>query len=227
MNLQGSLLNRENIEKLMGQFQGLEGRHPGLWPLAPRLLCGLGAVLAVLIAGWWLILIPLWEELDAGRNQEEEQKRIFILRLQQAKDLDQLRVQKMEMHRQVQKLEQQLPDKAEMDALLADINQAGINRGLQFELFKPGEIKLHDFYAELSIDMKLTGNFHALAAFVSDIAHLPRIVVLDGIMINSLREGVQSFETVAHTFRYLDKDELDQKKKMKEEKRARGKNGAT
>lgn len=217
-----SLFSRQQFENFLGQFHGLQGRHPGLWPLAPRILCGFAAALGVVIAGWWLLWIPTWEELDQGRMQEEEQKKIFMTKLQQAKDLEQLRLQKIQLHKQVEKLEKQLPDKAEMDALLADINQAGVNRGLQFELFKPGEVKLHDYYAELFINMKLSGGYHELASFVSDVARLPRIVVLDGIAISSLREGVQSFETVAHTFRYLDKEELEQKKKQKDDKKGRG-----
>jgi type IV pilus assembly protein PilO len=109
-----------------------------------------------------------------------------------------------------------------MDALLSEINQAGINRGLQFELFKPGQVRLHDFYAELPIEIKLTGNYHALAGFTSDIANLQRIVTLDRIAITQLREGVQSFEGVVHTFRYLDKDELAAQKKIAEDSKKRG-----
>jgi type IV pilus assembly protein PilO len=213
--------NSQKLQNFLKQFQELEGRHPGLWPLAPRLFCGIGVVLAVVIAGWWFIWTSQWEEFDAGHDEEEKQRNAFVFKLQQAKNLDQLRQQKIQMHKQVEQLEKQLPDKAEMDALLADINQAGINRGLQFELFKPGEIKLHDYYAELPIDIKLTGNYHALASFTSDIAHLSRIVTLDKITINTLREGTQSFETVAHTFRYLDKEEIEQKKKQQAEKKGR------
>lgn len=215
-------LSKQKLQELVKQFQGLEGRHPGLWPLAPRLLCGVGIVLAVVVAGWWFIWTSQWEELDSGRDEEEKQRNAFVLKLQQAKNLDQLRQQKIQMHKQVEQLEKQLPDKAEMDALLADINQAGINRGLQFELFKPGEIKLHDHYAELPIDIKLTGSYHALASFASDIAQLSRIVTLDKISITALREGTQSFETVAHTFRYLDKDEIEQKKRQQQEKKEKG-----
>lgn len=221
-SLHNYFFSSQKLQDLLKQFQGLEGRHPGLWPIAPRLLCGFGAVLAMTIAGWWFIWTSQWEELDAARNEEEQQKNAFIFKLQQAKNLDQLRQQKIQMHRQVEQLEKQLPDKAEMDALLADINQAGINRGLQFELFKPGEVRLHDHYAELPIDIKLTGSYHELASFTSDIARLSRIVILDKITIIAIREGTQSFETVAHTFRYLDKDEIEQKKKQQDEKKGKG-----
>lgn len=214
--------SKQKLQDLLQQFQGLDDRHPGLWPLAPRLFCGIGVVFAVVIAGWWFVWTAQWEELDFGRDEEEKQRNAFVLKLQQAKNLDQLRQQKIQMHKQVEQLEKQLPDKAEMDALLAYINQAGINRGLQFELFKPGEIKLHDHYAELPIDIKLTGSYHALASFTSDIAHLSRIVTLDKISIIALRDGVQTFETVAHTFRYLDKDEIEQKKKQQQENKEKG-----
>jgi type IV pilus assembly protein PilO len=139
-----------------------------------------------------------------------------------AQGLDVLRQQKAQVQSQVEKLEQQLPGKSEMDALLSEINQVGVNRGLQFELFKPGQVRLHDYYAELPIEIKLSGNYHALAGFVSDIANLQRIVTLDRIAITQLREGLQSFEGLIHTFRYLDKEEIALQKRLAEESKKRG-----
>lgn len=211
-----------NWQLVAAQFHGLQGRHPGTWPIVPRLLCALGVSLMVVMAGGWLVWTSQWEELAAGQAEEVRQKQEFTEKVRQSGHLDILRQQKVRVQSQVEKLEQQLPGKSEMDALLSEINQAGINRGLQFELFKPGQVRLHDFYAELPIEIKLTGNYHALAGFTSDIANLQRIVTLDRIAITQLREGVQSFEGVIHTFRYLDKDEVVAQKKAAEDSKKRG-----
>jgi type IV pilus assembly protein PilO len=211
-----------NWQLVAAQFHGLQGRHPGTWPIVPRLLCALGVSLMVVMAGGWLVWTSQWEELAAGQAEEVRQKQEFTEKVRQSGHLDILRQQKAQVKAQVEKLERQLPGKSEMDALLSEINQAGINRGLQFELFKPGQVRLHDFYAELPIEIKLTGNYHALAGFTSDIANLQRIVTLDRIAITQLREGVQSFEGVIHTFRYLDKDEMAAQKKVAEDSKKRG-----
>lgn len=210
---------QDRAHALFAQFQGLEGRHPGLWPFAPRILCGASMTLFVLIAGWFFIWTAQWDELDAGRIEEQKQRAAFQFKVQQAQSLALLRQQKASVEAQVNLLEQQLPGKAEMDALLADINQAGVGRGLQFELFKPGKVLLHDYYAELPIDIRLVGGYHALASFTSDVAHLPRIVTFDKIVLANLREGVQTFDAVIHTFRYLDKEEVAARKKIAADKK--------
>jgi type IV pilus assembly protein PilO len=204
-------------QDLLQQFRGLEG-HPGLWPAAPRNACGAASALVVIACGWWLLWSAQWDALAAGEAEEEKMKLAFQAKLVQARSLPVLRVQKQQVELQVQKLEQQLPSKAEMDALLSDINQAGLARGLQFELFKPGQVQLRDYYAELPVDIKLTGSYHALAGFTSDIAQLSRIVTLDKINIVNTRDGVQNFDAVVRTFRYLDKDEVALHKKQAAEK---------
>jgi type IV pilus assembly protein PilO len=212
---------QSDMSGLLRQFKGLGG-HPAFWPFAPRIVCGVAMVLAVILAGWWLFWTTQWETLETGRLEEQRKKEAFQLKVGQAQSLEFLRRQKIQVQAQVEKLEQQLPSKAEMDALLSDINQAGIGRGLQFELFKPAQIQLRDYYAELPIDIKLTGSYHALAAFTSDIAHLPRIVTLDKLVISSARDGIQSFEAVARTFRYLDKEEVAQRKKQLADAKTKG-----
>ena len=207
---------------IVRQFQGLQGRHPGTWPIVPRLLCGVAMAVMVILVGGWLVWRAQWEELDSGRAEEARQKQTFVEKVRQSGHLDVLRQQKAQVQSQVEKLEQQLPGKSEMDALLSEINQVGVNRGLQFELFKPGQVRLHDYYAELPIEIKLSGNYHALAGFVSDIANLQRIVTLDRIAITQLREGLQSFEGLIHTFRYLDKEEIALQKRLAEESKKRG-----
>lgn len=201
------------LRAIAGQFRGLEGKHPGLWPVAPRLLCGAAMSVAVILVSWWFIWTTQWEALSSGQMEVEQQKQAFELKVHQTQSLDALRQQKNQVQAQVQKLEQQLPRRAEMDALLSDINRAGVSRGLQFDLFKPGQVRLHDYYAELPIDIKLNGSYHALAGFKSDITHLPRIVTLDKLVITSQREGTHSFGAVTRTFRYLDKDEVALRKK--------------
>lgn len=209
---------QHKLQEFLQQFRGLEG-HPGLWPPAPRNACGVASALLVIACGWWWIWTAQWDALAAGELEEEKQKLAFQAKLAQARSLSVLRIQKQQVEQQVEKLEKQLPSKAEMDALLSDINQAGVARGLQFELFKPGQVQLRDYYAELPVDIKLTGSYHALAGFTSDIAQLPRIVTLDKINITNLRDGAQSFDAVVRTFRYLDKDEVALRKKQAADKK--------
>ena len=134
---QPGLSLHDRLQALALQFRGLEG-HPALWPAAPRTACRAAAALLVVACGWWWMWTAQWDALAAGNAEEEKQKIAFQTKLAQARSLNELRHQKQLVEQQVVKLERQLPNKAEMDALLSDINQAGISRGLQFELFKPG-----------------------------------------------------------------------------------------
>ncbi len=190
------------------QFRGLHGRHPSLWPLLPRSLCALTALVAVLLAGWRLIWLPQWEDLTAASSQEQQLREEFARNAGRARDLERLRRHRAQVQAEVDLLQRWLPGRAEMDALLSEINQAGLARGLQFELFKPGQEQVFDYYAELPIDIKLSGSFHALAGFASDFANLSRIVKLDRIALTQSRDGPLAFEGVARAFRYLDSDEL-------------------
>jgi type IV pilus assembly protein PilO len=201
-------------ESLSAQFRGLNGRHPGLWPIAPRLLCALGAMALVVFLGWYLYWSPQLEELEAGRQEEVKLKDAYKDKVRQAINLDALRKQKEQVGEYVATLEKQLPSKAEMDALLSDINQAGLGRGLQFELFKPGQVVVKDYYAELPINIKVTGSYHDVGAFTSDIANLPRIVTLNNLTLVSQKDGgTLSLDTVAKTFRYLDREEVEAQRK--------------
>jgi type IV pilus assembly protein PilO len=193
---------------LNAQFSGLNGRHPGQWPLIPRLLCGVGTMLAVLVLGWFVYLDGQQEVLNHGVEEEQKLREEYKVKVQQAINLDALRKQKAQVGEYVSTLEKQLPSKAEMDALLSDINQAGLGRGLQFELFKPGQVIVKDYYAELPINIKVSGNYHDVGSFTSDIANLPRIVTLNNLNLVAGKDGVLTLDTVAKTFRYLDKDEL-------------------
>lgn len=201
-------------DSFAAQFRGLNGRHPGQWPLVPRLLCGVGVLVAVMGLGWFLYWSDQLEQLDLGRQEEVKLRDAYKSKVQQAINLEGLRKQKEQVSEYVATLEKQLPSKAEMDALLSDINQAGLGRGLQFELFKPGQVVVKDYYAELPIDIKVTGNYHDVGAFTSDIANLPRIVTLNNMTLVSGNGGVLTLDAVAKTFRYLDKDEVSAQRKV-------------
>ena len=195
------------------QFQNLNGRHPGQWPLLPRVLCGVGVLLLALALGWYFYWDGQLDELSRGEQEEQQLREAYKSKVQQAVNLDALRKQKEQVGEYVATLEKQLPSKAEMDALLSDINQAGLGRGLQFELFKPGQVVVKEYYAELPIDIKITGNYHDVGAFTSDIANLPRIVTLNNLNLVAGKDGTLAMEAVAKTFRYLDREEVAAQRK--------------
>ena len=175
----------------------------------------------VVLVGHIVIFSAQWEELLVLVEKEESQKKEFINKLTQANNLEQLRTHKNQSAQQLTQLEQQLPEKAAMDATLSDINKTGIKRGLQFESFKPGEVEAKEFVAELPITIKMSGSYHALAGFVSDVANLSRLVVIDHIAITAMRDGVQNFDAVIRIFYRIDSDEFSNKKKIRNEKTIR------
>lgn len=207
-------------ELILAQFRGLNGQHPGQWPFVPRLACALGVTLLVITLGWFFYWDSQLVELDAGEQAELRLRETYRGKLQQSINLDALRKQKEKVSEYVATLEKQLPSKAEMDALLSDINQAGLGRGLQFELFKPGQVVVKDYYAELPIDIKISGNYHDVGAFTSDIANLPRIVTLNNMSLIAGKDGNLTLDAVAKTFRYLDPDEVSLQRKAAAKKKA-------
>jgi type IV pilus assembly protein PilO len=210
----------KNVSASIGaQFEGLSGRHPGQWPLVPRALCGVGVLAVVLAAGWFAYIDGQLDELAKGQAEEVKLKEDYKSKIQQSINLEGLRKQKAQVGEYVATLEKQLPSKAEMDALLSDINQAGLGRGLQFELFKPGQVVAKDYYAELPIDIKVSGSYHDVGAFSSDIANLPRIVTLNNMNLVAGKDGVLTLDAVAKTFRYLDADEVAAQRKAAAEKK--------
>ena len=205
---------KDLLESLSNQFQDLNGIHPGLWPTWPRMLCAVGAMLATLALGWYFYWGSQFSELSNGRQQEIALKEDYKTKLQQSINLDGLRKQKTQVEHYVAQLEKQLPSKAEMDALLSDINQAGLGRGLEIAVFKPGQAVPKDYYAELPIDVKLNGTFHDMGEFASDIAHLSRIVTLNNLSITAGKDDRLTLDVVAKTFRYLDPEEVASQKKV-------------
>ena len=204
MDIQGSL-------KAVGdQFRGLDTRDPSSWPAIPRYGLLLAVAAVVLTVLWFLWLKDSDEELESTRARELTLRADYKTKLQKAVSLEELKKQRVQVQQYVTLLEKQLPSKAEMDALLSDINQAGIGRNLQFDLFRPGQVSIKDYYAELPIAVKVTGRYHDLGAFTADIAHLSRIVTLNNISVgpSSDKSGALMLEATAKTFRYLDSNEV-------------------
>jgi len=163
------------------QFRGLNPNEPGQWPALPKVAAFSAAVAAVVAVGWFAIISSATEDLQRERDREPVFKQDYRAKLGQAVNLSELRKQKLQVQEYVTQLEKQLPGKAEMDALLSDINQAGLGRGLQFELFRPGQIEVKDYYAELPISIRISGRFHDIGSFAADVANLSRIVTLQNM----------------------------------------------
>ena len=211
-------------QQLSSQFQNLAGRPPGQWPLAPRILCGIGVMAAVCAAGYFMYWSTQFEEHEMLVAEEVTLKEKYRSKMGQAINLEALKMQKVQVDMYVERLQKQLPSKAEMASLLTDINQAGVGRGLTFELFKPGSVLVRDYYAELPIEIRLVGSYHDLGAFASDMANLPRIVTLNNMSLSTNKDGGLVLDAVAKTFRYLDLEEASEvrAKKAKEPKDAKG-----
>ena len=204
-----------NLSSYVDQFRNLNWRDVSTWPIAPRIAAVVAIVVFVLFAGWYFYWSDQLAELKTGEDEEVTLKSQYKDKLQQAVNLEPLKKQKELATQYVARLEKQLPSKSEMDALLSDINQAGIGRGLQFELFRPGQAVVRDYYAELPISVRLIGTYHDIAAFTSDIASLPRIVTLNNLSIVMPPNAPTplTLEAVAKTFRYLDQDEVQAQRK--------------
>jgi type IV pilus assembly protein PilO len=195
------------------QFMGLDPRDPATWPLLPRSALFVFVALAIGAALWWVVIRDTVGELQAEREREASLQADFLRKLPQALNLEGLKRQREQVQQQVTQLEKQLPGRSEMDALLSDINQAGLARSLHFDLFRPGQVSVKAYYAELPIALKVTGRYHDVGAFAADIAHLSRIVTLSNLSITPARDGGLVMEATAKTFRYLDPDEISAQRK--------------
>lgn len=204
--------------QLKSQFSGLDPNDPSRWPTLPRNLLYLavcGAVIAVL---WFAWLKASDEQLLAHKAREEQLRIDYRGKLVQAVNLEALKKQLEQVQQYVNQLERQLPSKAEMDALLSDINQAGLGRSLQFELFRPGQVVVNEYYAELPIAVRVTGTYHDIGLFAADIANLSRIVTLNNLELTPIRDrdGMLTLDCTAKTFRYLDPEEVASLQKSQE-----------
>jgi type IV pilus assembly protein PilO len=203
-----------NLNALVDEFKRTNWQDPGTWHVAPKLLVLLAILVAIPVLGFFADTQAQLAELEAGVNEEIKLKEQYLGKKKQAINLDLHRQQLREIDTQFGALLRQLPNKSQMDALLVDINQAGLGRGLQFELFKPAaNEQVRDFYAELPIQVKVLGTYHDMGAFASDVGQLSRIVTLNNVGINAGKDGNLMMDATARTFRYLDDEEIAAQRK--------------
>jgi type IV pilus assembly protein PilO len=213
------------MNKLLEDLKNLDPRNPGNWPWPVKILTFIAIFAIILIGAYFLFYQGQQEELGREEKKEQDLRGTFIEKQKLAVNLEAYQQQRNEIEASFGALLKQLPTKSEVDALIIDINQAGLGRGLQFELFKPNQSEnLTEFYAERPINLKVVGNYHDLGAFASDVAKLPRIVLLNDLKVDNLKEGQLSMEAVAKTYRYLDPEETAaQRKALKDKAKAGGK----
>ena len=211
-----SSLRKIDFKALADDFRNLNPQDVGAWPLLPRITVLAGLFVGVLAAGWWFVWSDQLETLNTKVQEEVKLKDEFVAKKTQAVNLDLYTQQLNEIDRSFGALLKQLPNKSEVESLLVEINQSGMGRGLQFELFKPGQENVKDFYAELPINVRLTGSYHDFGAFAGDIGRLSRIVTLNDMSITGnpqSKDGTLVLDAVTKTFRYLDEEELAAKRK--------------
>lgn len=218
-------LPKIDFKAIAEDFKTLDPKDPGAWPLGPRVVVLAGMFLVLLVLAGWFGWQAQYEELDAKLQEEAKLKDDWLNKKKQAVNLDEYRNQLAEIERSFGTLLKQLPNASEMESLLIDINQAGLGRGLQFELFKPGTEASKDFYAELPITVNVTGSYHDFGAFSGDIAKLPRIVTLNDINVSHAGKSGEmlTLTATAKTFRYLDENEVAAQKKKEQEKAKKAK----
>jgi type IV pilus assembly protein PilO len=208
----------------LDEIRRLKPKDIASWPLVAKLATLLLLFLLLLGAGYWFLWQHQIGELDSAKKKEDELRTTFLDKKKKAINLEAYRKQLADIEQSFGALLKQLPNKSEMDALLTDINQAGLGRGLQFELFRPASQEvMSDFYAELPITLKVSGNYHDMGSFASDVAQLPRIVTLNDLAISAGKDGSLTMDAIAKTYRYLDEEELAQQKKAVREKAAKEK----
>ncbi len=200
-------------QKLVGQFRDLDPKDPSLWPSAPRYALFVFSAAVIVTVLWFTWLTGSQEALQQEQDKEVKLREDYKTKLTKAVNLDVLKKQREQVQQYVTQLEKQLPSKAEMDALLSDINQAGLGRSLQFELFRPGQVAVKEYYAELPITIRVTGKYHDIGSFASDIANLSRIVTLNNLSLAPRTDGTLILDATAKTFRYLDPDEVKAQRK--------------
>jgi type IV pilus assembly protein PilO len=207
----------------LDDLRRLDPKNIGSWPLGPKLGTLIILLAVIIFVSYWFDWQHQIEELDSHRGKEVQLRQTFLEKKRQAINLDAYRKQLEDIEKSFGALLKQLPSKSEMDALLTDINQAGLGRGLQFELFKPAASEsTSEFYAELPIQLKISGGYHDFGAFATDISKLSRIVTLNDIGLAAGKDGLITMDSVAKTYRYLDEEEVAAQRKAAKEK-AKGK----
>jgi type IV pilus assembly protein PilO len=208
-------------QRLVAQFRELDPQDPPSWPAFFRYALFAAAAVLVVVVLWFAWLNGSQEALQQEQDKEVQLRADYKAKLAKAVNLDVLKKQREQVQQYVTQLEKQLPSKAEMDALLSDINQAGVGRSLQFDIFRPGAVAVKEYYAELPITIKVTGRYHDIGSFASDIANLSRIVTLNNLTITPKTDGALTLESTAKTFRYLDGDEVASQRKASAAKGAK------
>ena len=214
-----SLPPKLDVRAVLNDFRNLDPKDVGAWPLAPRIASLFGVLVLILLAGWYVWWDGQLETLLQRQQDELKLKDEFVAKKTQAVNRELYVQQLNEIDRSFGALLKQLPQKSEVESLLVEINQSGMGRGLQFELFKPGAEIGQDFYAELPITVRLTGSYHDFGAFAGDIAKLSRIVTLNNISITPSqpsKDGTLVLDAITKTFRYLDEEELAAKRKAQQ-----------
>lgn len=203
-----------NLNQFVEDFKYLDPKDPGTWPAVPKLVALIAILGGILVGAFFLDTQGQIDELEAGKTQEAKLKEDYINKKKQSVNLDLHKQQLREIDQSFGALLKQLPNRAQMDALLVDINQAGLGRGLQFELFRPasGE-SAKEFYSELPIQVRVLGNYHDMGAFASDLGQLSRIVTLNDVTIGPGKDGQLQMDATARTFRYLDDEEVSAQRK--------------
>lgn len=203
-----------DLRAIAEDFKSLDPKDPGAWPLIPRIVVLLALFVVVLFLAAWFGWQEQYRELEAKRQEETKLKNDWLDKKKKAINLDEYRNQLVEIESSFGALLKQLPNAAEMESLLVDINQAGLGRGLSFELFKPAAEVKKEFYAELPITISIVGTYHDLGAFTGDVARLPRIVTLNNLSVAPMKGGQKLLMTgTAKTFRYLSEEEIASSKK--------------
>ena len=203
-----------DFNKIVEDFRATNWRDPGTWSIIPKAAVLVAILVALPVLGYFGLWQGQLEELETGRSTEQTLKQDYVKKKAQAVNLDLHKAQLREIDTQFGALLKQLPNKSQMDALLVDINQAGLGRGLQFELFKPGGREtVREFYAELPINLKVVGVYHDMGAFASDVGQLSRIVTLNNVNMTAAKDGNLVMEVTARTFRYLDEEEIAAQRK--------------
>ena len=210
-----------DFKTIAEDFKHLNPQDPGTWPAIPKLVALLAILVVFPVAGYFLDTQSQIEEIERGVADEEKLKIDYLDKKKQAINLELHRQQLREIDTQFGALLRQLPNRSQMDALLVDINQAGLGRGLQFDLFRPSGSEIQrEFYAELPITVKVTGTYHDMGAFAGDVGQLSRIVTLNDVTIQAQKEGVLTMDATARTFRYLDDREVAAQRKATAAKKA-------
>jgi len=199
---------------LIDDLKTLDTKQPGNWPWPIKIGAFVIIFIVIQVAAWFLLWQAQTEEIERGRAEVTKLKDVFIGKKKLAVNLEAYKQQRAEIEQAFGALLKQLPNRSQMDALLVDINQAGLGRGLQFELFKPaGQETVREFYAELPITVKVVGVYHDMGAFASDVGQLSRIVTLNDVAIQAAKDGNLVMDVTARTFRYLDEEEIAAQRK--------------